>query len=348
AKTNGTDELAGETFTKETNTFKSALLEDYIDLSGVPEVMYVGHTVQLPEFSAYGNAKVIYSVDATAMDLNGLAMTCIINEAKVITLTARTEMGDEYNAAYASKTIKVLVDDIDMSALPDTMYIGQKVTLPLLSLAGYDVTYTSNNPAILSVEGNVVTCLAATHLVVTIQGETPMVYGVQTLKKKVVYTRDNGCVDAIKQVWDDVLAIDNSGVDTVFVSYQWFKDGEELTGETRQYLQNVKGLNGSYTVEMKDANGKVYHACEFYLEPKSEKAPMMVVYPTIVPANGQYTVETSNEGEFTVISREGINADKQTLVEGQNAIVAPMQSGVYILRYETRDGEVATGKLIVK
>ncbi len=52
-------------------------------------------------------------------------------------------------------------------------------------------------------------------------------------------------------VWDDVIAVDNSS--GLFTSYQWFKNGYEIPGETKQYLQDIYGLDGYYSCKVNDS-----------------------------------------------------------------------------------------------
>lgn len=53
---------------------------------------------------------------------------------------------------------------------------------------------------------------------------------------------------AMKVLWNDVVAIDNSIVKTT--TYQWYKDGEMISGATGQYYCDKAGLCGYYMCEV--------------------------------------------------------------------------------------------------
>ena len=62
--------------------------------------------------------------------------------------------------------------------------------------------------------------------------------------------------------WTDVLFINNASGQ--FVSYQWFKNGTEMSGETEQRFYDPNGLNGAgdtYYCRMTTADGKTIYTC---------------------------------------------------------------------------------------
>ena len=70
------------------------------------------------------------------------------------------------------------------------------------------------------------------------------------------------CEDLIYRKWNDVLFVNNR--DSLFITYQWYKDGLALEGETRQYY---------YTEgQSMENDGHEYHAVAFKADGSSVKA----------------------------------------------------------------------------
>jgi len=69
----------------------------------------------------------------------------------------------------------------------------------------------------------------------------------------------------VRRKGEDILYVDNSGRHTdeslVFVSYQWYRDGEKLSDETDQFLYEYPSPDGVYQVEMTTEDGTVYRSC---------------------------------------------------------------------------------------
>jgi hypothetical protein len=60
--------------------------------------------------------------------------------------------------------------------------------------------------------------------------------------------------------WTDLLFIDNSSHS--YVAYQWYADGAELSGETRQYLYLPDtGMPGTYYCRLTTAAGDILYTC---------------------------------------------------------------------------------------
>ncbi len=65
--------------------------------------------------------------------------------------------------------------------------------------------------------------------------------------------------DLMYSKWTDVLFISNA--DGRFVSYQWYKNGSLMYGETQQRLYYSKGLRGTYQCVMTTKDGKTIYTC---------------------------------------------------------------------------------------
>lgn len=60
--------------------------------------------------------------------------------------------------------------------------------------------------------------------------------------------------------WNDVVFVDNS--DSLYVSYQWYKDSIAVAGATEQYYRDLEPTRGAYYVEIVLRDGKKIHTCE--------------------------------------------------------------------------------------
>ena len=79
----------------------------------------------------------------------------------------------------------------------------------------------------------------------------------------------------VRRKWTDVLYADNNDKngypdplhDHRFVSWTWYKDGQEIEGANEQFYQEQGGLNGVYYVVMRDDEGNSYRSCDFEARP---------------------------------------------------------------------------------
>lgn len=154
--------------------------------------------------------------------------------------------------------------------------------------------------------------------------------------------------------WDDVIFVDNSGtVDSlhlVFVDYQWFKNGEPLEGETRQYYQENPFLNGIYYCCMTDREGYQYYSCPIEAHPGMgwvtttvERQPLCVPNPA---APGQVVrLSLSSIANIALYMSDGrlYSTSYHT-----DHLMAPQERGIYLVRCTTNNGAEFTTKLIVK
>lgn len=91
---------------------------------------------------------------------------------------------------------------------------------------------------------------------------------------------------AIESKWNDVLVCISGGGDSIR-QYQWFRNGEKLESENKQYLWTQK-VPGSYTVKTADKN-----FCEYYsdaVEIVQETAGL--IYPN--PSSGIFKISFTN------------------------------------------------------
>ena len=158
--------------------------------------------------------------------------------------------------------------------------------------------------------------------------------------------------------YDRVLFVDNNpdnGVETggaeklKFIAYQWYKDGQILPGETKQYYhQGGASLVGTFHVILTAENGAQYRSCEVTLPttPGSSAPEMSHIYPVPVDAGQPLTIECF--GDVQIISFYGERVSALRNIEGSATLSAPYMQGVYFVQITAADGTVETHKLIVK
>ena len=82
--------------------------------------------------------------------------------------------------------------------------------------------------------------------------------------------------------WNDVLLVDNS--QGLYSAYQWYENGQPLSGKTDQVLYLPDGMKGTYTCLLTTAEGKLF-TCEYEFEdiPRSadqQFSDILLFYPT--------------------------------------------------------------------
>ena len=158
--------------------------------------------------------------------------------------------------------------------------------------------------------------------------------------------------------YDRVLFVDNNpdnglitgGAEKLkFVAYQWYKDGQILEGETKQYYhQNGAALSGIFYVMLTAENGDEYRSCEVTLPTGSgNAAPQLTnVYPVPVDAGNTLTIEGAQQAQ--IISFAGEKIADLTQLQQTATIAAPRVPGLYFVMVMTEEGMPEIHKLIVK
>jgi FlaG/FlaF family flagellin (archaellin) len=147
----------------------------------------------------------------------------------------------------------------------------------------------------------------------------------------------------------DVLIFDNS--EKRFSGYQWFKNGVELIGETKQFYFDREGLNGDYSVVLKTVTGETKYSCTKRFE--NSVSAKSVNYPNPVNQNESFVVSLSDwnltDMDKSVISvynlkGECVYYNKEVLNE--NSLIIN-EAGFYIIKIDLEQ-RVFISKIIVK
>ena len=123
--------------------------------------------------------------------------------------------------------------------------------------------------------------------------------------------------DLMYSKWTDVLFISNA--DGRFVSYQWYRNGSLMYGETQQRLYYEKGLKGTYQCVMTTTDGKTIYTC-----PQD--------FADVQPSREVHTTP---------------NQIKRTMYDSMGRVVKGTPGkGIYVL-IEEIDGETITSKVLI-
>lgn len=151
--------------------------------------------------------------------------------------------------------------------------------------------------------------------------------------------------------WNDVLLVDNS--QGLYSAYQWYENGQPLSGKTDQVLYLPDGMNGTYTCLLTTAEGKLF-TCEYEFEdiPRSADQQFsdndITVLPNRVKAGGVVAVQQSQSETLRLIlmSATGQRIGEYTQTDSKQLICMPAVQGVYLLRI-TSDSGLQTEKIVV-
>lgn len=149
-----------------------------------------------------------------------------------------------------------------------------------------------------------------------------------------------GSSDLLVQKWENVLAVksvpeENGGHE--FTSYQWYKNGVLMNGETKSYLYVSGEIDYSalYSVRLKTSAGLEFQTCGQPFEPKNNI--LVRAYPNPVEKGQPLKLEISGVDmntnvEWLLVDFKGVILQKQRMNEMQTDIRMPEVAGIYILR----------------
>lgn len=92
----------------------------------------------------------------------------------------------------------------------------------------------------------------------------------------------------ITAIFEDVISIVNT--DEMFNTYQWYRNGEELSGATKPYYQELGGLNGSYYVELDRGTATQGHTCPLFFTPSAEGIKTLTVTPNPIQSSASLSL----------------------------------------------------------
>ncbi len=151
--------------------------------------------------------------------------------------------------------------------------------------------------------------------------------------------------------WGDVIAVKN--VNSLFSSYQWYRDGELLEDEMGQFYYEPGGLSpGLYSVDIFDTLGNLVPICPLLIERESVKSsiqnlsiypnPSLAMQPTYVDVGDNFL-----DGTVLVVSDEaGMEILRKNVYSRFSEI--KLSSGYYVVSVYLSDKRILSDKILVK
>ncbi len=158
---------------------------------------------------------------------------------------------------------------------------------------------------------------------------------------------------AVKLRWNTILSLSNNPVENgghQFVSYQWYRNGSPVTGETGPYLRK-DGAASEYIVKAYTAEGYELHSCASVPAP-APAAMNITVYPNPAPAGGVAYMSLSGQEEsrlttVKLFTLQGQLEQQYSVYGSEYALTMPSHPGVYILQVLDGQQQLATFKVLV-
>ena len=156
--------------------------------------------------------------------------------------------------------------------------------------------------------------------------------------------------------WGYVLLIDNK--DDLIQSYQWYRDGEPIAGETHQYYADEsETLCGIYSCEITMVDGTKLMLPDYEFLENCGSLKSVSIYPNPVKSKGDFYLAKESSVEFNAESTEYmveiLNIHGQVIEKKRGSILdkvrlnAPASSGIYFLRIFLENKELEVIKILV-
>jgi len=160
------------------------------------------------------------------------------------------------------------------------------------------------------------------------------------------------CTDGLMfRKWENVIFVNNH--DSLYVGYQWFKNGQKLNGETKQRLYtgatSLKGTTDLYHCQLTHKDGTTELTCEKKFDDIPSSAQItavedimvdgFAVYPTQVPAGTAITIIKTVPGTVraTLLSLTGQMAGTMLLTGDENTMLMSGNAGMYLLQLQGKE-----------
>ena len=132
----------------------------------------------------------------------------------------------------------------------------------------------------------------------------------------------------LEQAWNDVVAVlthdYNGGYD--FVAFQWYENGERLTGENHSYLYRPLIMGAEYSALLTEPDGRQAMTCPLIAMHHED----ISLYPTVVGPRRMLRCHVPQQAEILLYDALGRIVLHDVLPAGETQLQAPGTTGVYI------------------
>lgn len=136
--------------------------------------------------------------------------------------------------------------------------------------------------------------------------------------------------------FDDIVLFNN--YESRFAEYQWYKNGVEISGATKQFYCDPEGLNGDYSARLITTIGDTLYSCAKMLNIRSNSKS--INFPNPVKQYENFTISLTewkiNELKSAIISVYSMQGEcvyKTNNVNTENTIHLD-RTGIYLIRVE--------------
>ncbi len=245
-----------------------------------------------------------------------------------------------YNISFTPGVFTIVrsLNIIEFSLVNNEVYLSEtdQITLEATSTSGLTVTFASSDESVATVSGNTLNIHSFGEVTITASDQGDENFD----------AADDVSVNlkiAVKVIQKGSSMLLVSNIKNAFTSYQWYKDGVEISGATKQYYYTSDGLSGEYYCKLNGA---------FDSENWSggTVAAVIDVYPSPALKGSTFTVEYNNIEEkllrnstMSIYSITGKLIKMVAEVNNVNQLQLD-KPGIYIIKTE---GEVQSVKKII-
>lgn len=153
----------------------------------------------------------------------------------------------------------------------------------------------------------------------------------------------------VEQKWNDVLAILNSKYNGgySFTAYQWYKDGQPISGENKPYLYQPLDITSEYSVALTRPDGTTIRTCAFTPTVHTDKTP----FPTLATTAQRLPIRKSDPDSVithvNIYTMLGQLYSCTVISDGEGWIIAPALPGNYVVELQYQEGEPQAQHLVV-
>lgn len=310
------------------------------------------------KLTVHETAEIEYGDTVCTMDLPYLFGNQSLTETGTYTETFKTSLGCD-----SVVTLKLLVNEslvLDVDPVIQACANDSVIVVPYILHSGlvsaYDLVWADSKMSEMNVDSGKVETDNTLHVPLT-KTVTPDIYDATFTfrnmtcgdETKAVKLQINYPDTILAQRWNDVVGVRspvyNGGYD--FVSYQWFKDGEPIPGQTKSNLYIAEGLDTEadyYVMLTRTSDNVTLFTCP--IRP--------VVYggiddnPVVSVNNNNVRVQSSAAGKVRVWSVLGVVISEHPMYDGVTDIILPDVSGTYLLEFISDNGTRSVEKVMVR
>lgn len=150
----------------------------------------------------------------------------------------------------------------------------------------------------------------------------------------------------MKQKWDDVIALydadHNGGYE--FTQYQWYKNGQPLSGENNSFIYLSKSSlspNDAYSCLLTRNDGVTLFSCDFI-----PTIPQKSMMPSIMPAATTLAIDITEETIVSLYTLQGNILMQQRITPDNNNIAMPAAKGIYLMQLKSNNNNT-TYKILI-